>query len=494
LTFNKSENFETIIGGIGTLAMYLIVVMVGIALLIEMFQKTSISATQTFIYRNLDHSTDKYQIGKNGVAFALRVQHNNGTVADESIGSFRVEERAYIGYPEGDSSLQREVSIVNEIELEPCSKESDIGKINWIGTNPKIKWFKHNNYHIGGREFSEEYYALSITFNRCTGISWKSLTEIEEFIDSSAIMISIANQYFDFNNIEEPVQYFMDSYFDILNSKKTKIGILKARKNEYTLNDALFYGNPLREDHFFSIHEDSKIEQNLIASLNYYQVALRYDPRVEVYERTLKNSIDVFGDIGGIFEIVHILLMIPISFISSRLLQREVCNKILLYEQLCAQEENEHEEPSENESSNNQSKMSNKWSTHKEQRIKNYQEMDDPGYWSIVRKRHASKHSLSNSKAMDISIYKGNQYTYSDLMYNMFCCCKTRKRYVDMTMRRRYERYKEFEKIMDEFKSDLDWVKISQELIYLRKQVEELKQEIYYNEDESSQSANDQSK
>jgi hypothetical protein len=88
----------------------------------------------------------------------------------------------------------------------------------------------------------------------------------------------------------------------------------------------------------------------------------------------------VFGDIGGIFEIVHILFLIPISFISSRLLQKEVCNKILLYEQLYAQEENKCEESPENGSFNDHRKMSNKVSAHKAQRIKYYQEMNDPGY------------------------------------------------------------------------------------------------------------------
>jgi hypothetical protein len=136
LTFDKSENFQTIIGGIGTLAMYLTVMLVGIMLLFEMFQKTSISATQTFIYRNLDLSTDKYQIGKNGVAFAIRIQNSNGTIADESVGEFKVEERAYKEF--SDDSLFRDIPDTKEIELTHCTKDSDFGKVSWAESNSKM--------------------------------------------------------------------------------------------------------------------------------------------------------------------------------------------------------------------------------------------------------------------------------------------------------------------------------------------------------------------
>jgi hypothetical protein len=168
LTFNKSDNFETIVGGIGTLIMYSIVMLVGVVLFIEMFQRTNINATQTFIYRNLDFSTDKYQVGKNGVAFAFRVQHSNGTIADESIGKFRVEELAMVGFSD-NSVLQRNYTTKN-IEVEPCNAESDFSKIKLRGVNSQIKCFKHNNYSIGGSDYSYEQYALNIFFEKCTGL------------------------------------------------------------------------------------------------------------------------------------------------------------------------------------------------------------------------------------------------------------------------------------------------------------------------------------
>jgi hypothetical protein len=79
--------------------------------------------------------------------------------------------------------------------------------------------------------------------------------EIDAFINRSFMSITIANQFFDFNNIEEPVQYFMDSIVEPMNAAKTKVKTLTARKNEYTLNDALFYGNPVKKIIFLAFME-----------------------------------------------------------------------------------------------------------------------------------------------------------------------------------------------------------------------------------------------
>jgi hypothetical protein len=117
LTFNQSDSFQTIAGGIGTLALYVIVSLVGIVLLVELFQKTSISATQTFIYKNLVNSTEAYQISKDGVAFGFRVQHINGTIADESIGYFVVTETTYIRSFDEDSPLRNMTE--RKFDLEP---------------------------------------------------------------------------------------------------------------------------------------------------------------------------------------------------------------------------------------------------------------------------------------------------------------------------------------------------------------------------------------
>ena len=46
---------------------------------------------------------------------------------------------------------------------------------------------------------------------------------------------------------------------------------------------------------------------------------------------TLRNSIDVLGDIGGIFEVLNLLMIIPIGYISSKMFSHQINKKIYDY-------------------------------------------------------------------------------------------------------------------------------------------------------------------
>jgi hypothetical protein len=221
----------------------------------------------------------------------------------------------------------------------------------------------------------------------------------------------IVNQYFDFNNIEEPVQYFIDSSVHPVFSYKQISKVLKARKTEYTLNDALLYGNPTKVGHFFTIHEFMNIETENLNDPHILVMDIWHDQRIEIIERTLRNSVDVFGDIGGIFEIVNIILVIPITFISSKLLQKDVCNEILLYDQMHSQKLNKSKSNSKNEiSGENQNHLDRNVLN---ERIQNY------GCSIIHRRRKFEDQSELKSKAIQSSSFIQNRYTYSDLIYNM---------------------------------------------------------------------------
>jgi hypothetical protein len=89
-----------------------------------------------------------------------------------------------------------------------------------------------------------------------------------------------------------------------LDTDKFITKLIKKRKNVYILNDALLNENSTKEGHFFSIHEDTAFEKDIDNVDLTLQIMLRYDSRIKAYERTLRNSIDVFEDIEGIFEIV----------------------------------------------------------------------------------------------------------------------------------------------------------------------------------------------
>jgi hypothetical protein len=148
-----------------------------------------------------------------------------------------------------------------------------------------------------------------------------------------------SNQYFDFENIEQPVQTFMDTQYEFDGHPNMEINaFFNVRRHNYKLNDNLFGINPTEENVFYSAvyQRDSNL---YVGRNNYYFFGAQFilDNRIDVYERTLRNSIDVFGDIGGIFEIIHLLLFLPITYFSKKVFEYEISNQLskfksLLYE------------------------------------------------------------------------------------------------------------------------------------------------------------------
>jgi hypothetical protein len=165
--------------------------------------------------------------------------------------------------------------------------------------------------------------------------------DIEAIISTSLIGLVISNQYFDFENIDQPVQTFMDRSFVFYMNPYMEIqSTLNVRRHNYKLNDNLFGINPSEENVFYSIVSNK--EMNYYVGKDnyvYFMAEFTLDNRIDVYERTLRNSIDVFGDIGGIFEIIHLLLFLPIMYLSKRLFEYEISNHLSKFKSLLNEDE-----------------------------------------------------------------------------------------------------------------------------------------------------------
>jgi hypothetical protein len=162
-------------------------------------------------------------------------------------------------------------------------------------------------------------------------------------MSKTRIGITISNQFFDFQNIEEPIQTFLDFEADGYVSPSFQyFSEFNVRRHDYKLNDNLFTSNPSKTGVFYSVAP--KRSFNFVGGINntvYFHAEFKLDSRIDVYERTLRNSIDVLGDIGGIFEIIHLLLLFPISYINSKLFEFEISNRLSRFDKLLDQNDKE---------------------------------------------------------------------------------------------------------------------------------------------------------
>jgi hypothetical protein len=75
--------------------------------------------------------------------------------------------------------------------------------------------------------------------------------DINAIMYNSRIGLMISNQYFDFENIEQPVQTFMDTSVEFMADPNTEVrSFFNVRRHNYKLNDNLFGINPSKKTCF----------------------------------------------------------------------------------------------------------------------------------------------------------------------------------------------------------------------------------------------------
>ena len=105
----------------------------------------------------------------------------------------------------------------------------------------------------------------------------------------------------------------------------------KFRKHEYQLNDNLLGLNPSNQGTFFSILKQDEFLVLPSSTEVIFLCSIVLDSRVDIYERNLRNFIDVLGDIGGLFEALHILVMLSIGYFTKRMFDHDINKKIYDY-------------------------------------------------------------------------------------------------------------------------------------------------------------------
>ena len=125
-------------------------------------------------------------------------------------------------------------------------------------------------------------------------------------LDNSILNIFIIKPYFDYSDIENPIKYHIDdTHYLALNFNTAYILDMYVRKNEYTLYDSILGSFGDESGVFYSIEKSNivPIESNQV---DLAQVRFLIDHQIDQYERTVQTLFEVFGTIGGNYEILRI--------------------------------------------------------------------------------------------------------------------------------------------------------------------------------------------
>jgi len=155
------------------------------------------------------------------------------------------------------------------------------------------------------------------------------------YLDSFGLEILIKNQFFDYTNLENPVQTFFSYPLDFIvradNSKKVNFYI---RKSQYELKEGWHSLGDSRKGEFYSIdrREEDSIYLNPSHFNNTVNLLLGIDfflePLMNQFERRSLTLFEAFGTIGGIFEILRIITSLFTGFYAQYAFRRSLIKSI----------------------------------------------------------------------------------------------------------------------------------------------------------------------
>ena len=158
-----------------------------------------------------------------------------------------------------------------------------------------------------------------------------SESEINNLINQSYIDIAIISSYFDFDDYDDPIHYYlqdMNMYNFIPN-----LGIqvqYQVRLNQAVINDDIFLGSQgiSSEVSFYNIERKRISYSNIDFNNAYLQVYINLDPQVDQYQRTVYSFLDMLGFIGGIFELLKTFGYLLVCYFIKRAYYSSIISKL----------------------------------------------------------------------------------------------------------------------------------------------------------------------
>ena len=143
--------------------------------------------------------------------------------------------------------------------------------------------------------------------------------------------MALVNSYFDFDDYDDPIKTYLDDRFKFpLTSQFQKSITVYVQQNEVELKDNIFQYSPdgdkksfvslERVDQTFSNYDSS---DSLLMSITFVK-----DYNYNAYERKVFSLLDVFGNIGGVFEILKIIGGILVGSFAERFFNYSIISNL----------------------------------------------------------------------------------------------------------------------------------------------------------------------
>ena len=328
------KSFKTFHSGVISTLIKIFIVTYAIFLCSRLFQNKDSIKTVNTIVNDITNDQTKHYIGKNTFGLAIQFKGNSPELLKDpryfdvyflqdtytqNGNNFTVEEYEYIEV--GDWK-----------DIFPISDE----EYNSYGLDNAI-CVTGTDYYLQGNSNSYKWNEISISIHQCynsseSSVECKSEEEINNAMGNNLFHVYTLNSYFDFDDLENPVKTYIHSIDAApLTPYISQNLAVNVNQNKAILNDGWFFSSNTEEIEFYTNQYSSSFATSLTQFEGYLFLAqFRLDGKMSIYERTSFNFIELFGMLGGIYEIIELTFSLLLSSLSQKMFYNSLLSKLYL--------------------------------------------------------------------------------------------------------------------------------------------------------------------
>lgn len=139
---------------------------------------------------------------------------------------------------------------------------------------------------------------------------------IDAVLQNSYLTLAILDSYMDFDDYETPVKSFLDDRYLFKGTPAFRKQVrVYLRENEVNLADSLIPLGQSRQEEFINV-DRADTDLQVISGETYLDVIFVLSPEKVLYNRDVFSFFDLFGLLGGVFELLSISLGLIVGFFS----------------------------------------------------------------------------------------------------------------------------------------------------------------------------------
>jgi hypothetical protein len=313
LLINKKKRFNTAIGGILSLIVFIVVILVTYSLGREIYEKNKPFLTISSVY---EEEPSEFQLNPSNFALAISIV--------DSYYQYFIDPQIYtpsMNFISNTAKLINNTFVrgieYKEIKLESCNISNHFGDFkdlyakedlaNSLCPEPESL----RDLSLRGSFVNENFNFLNVSIQPCNNstdskIICKSQEEIDAKLNGGYIGLNFINTIFDPLNFNQPAKYIKNNFYTVLSKKYYKQVDIYFKNIDYNTDKGFLFEDITKET-YLQLQETNELIDFREANI-FFATVFRLSTIKDIYNRKYTKIQDVVAQVGGLIKGVVLII------------------------------------------------------------------------------------------------------------------------------------------------------------------------------------------